>query len=176
MVIGLPTLCRDSRGFTLVELLVVIAIIGILAAIITPSAFKAVEKAKVARVEADLKAFRAAAANYYADTGQWPEDKPPGGVPGFMANVDNVDGWNGPYLERWPTATPFGGSYDWEVWENWTWNNETKNIIGVTIYNAPTLTDNLMLLLDKDMDDGNLDTGNIMKLDTGKLLVILHRW
>ncbi|MGQ9755989.1 MAG: type II secretion system protein, partial [Desulfotomaculales bacterium] len=39
---------RDRRGFTLVELLVVIAIIGILAAIISPNAFKAIEKGKVA--------------------------------------------------------------------------------------------------------------------------------
>ncbi|MCL6449097.1 MAG: type II secretion system GspH family protein [Armatimonadetes bacterium] len=37
---------RHEHGFTLVELLVVIAIIGILAAVVTPSAFRAVEKAR----------------------------------------------------------------------------------------------------------------------------------
>ena len=52
---------RDRRGFTLVELLVVIAIIGILAAIIAPNAFKAIEKGKVAAAEADYKAIKAAA-------------------------------------------------------------------------------------------------------------------
>ncbi|SHJ08964.1 prepilin-type N-terminal cleavage/methylation domain-containing protein [Desulfofundulus thermosubterraneus] len=40
---------KNEKDFTLVELLVVIAIISILAAIIAPNAFKAVEKAKVAR-------------------------------------------------------------------------------------------------------------------------------
>jgi general secretion pathway protein G len=163
---GLPSLRRDQRGFTLVELLVVIAIIGILAAIIAPNAFKSVEKAKVAKAEADLKAFKAAALNYYTDTGQWPGDKNPGEDPGFMTNVWSVAGWNGPYLERWPAATPFGGQYDWDKW---------SDRAGITIAHTPNLTDNLMLLIDRDMDDGNLDTGNVVKLDYG-LQVILQRW
>lgn len=166
MTFGLSILRSDQRGFTLVELLVVIAIIGVLAAIVAPNAFKSIEKTKVARAEADLKAFKAAALNYYTDTGKWPEDKPPGGVPGFMVNVDNVDGWNGPYLERWPAATPFGGQYDWDKW---------SDRAGITIAHTPNLTDNLMLLIDRDMDDGNLDSGNVVKLDYG-LQVILQRW
>ncbi len=161
-----PSLRLDNRGFTLVELLVVIAIIGILAAIIAPNAFKSVEKAKVAKAEADLKAFKAAALNYYTDTGKWPEDKMPGEDPGFVTNVGNVDGWNGPYLERFPADTPFGGKYDWDKW---------SDRAGITIAHAPNLTDNLMLLIDRDMDDGNLDTGDVVKLDYG-LQVILQRW
>ncbi|WP_333870599.1 type II secretion system protein [Desulforamulus putei] len=52
MTVGCSSLQRDNRGFTLVELLVVIAIIGILAAVIAPNAFKAVEKGKVAAEDA----------------------------------------------------------------------------------------------------------------------------
>jgi general secretion pathway protein G len=163
---SLQNLRYNQRGFTLVELLVVIAIIGILAAIITPNAFKSVEKAKVAKAEADLKAFKAAALNYYTDTGKWPDDQNPGDDPGFVTNVGNVEGWNGPYLERWPEATPFGGKYDWDKW---------SDRAGVTIAHAPNLTDSLMLLIDRDMDDGNLNTGDVVKLDYG-LQVILQRW
>jgi len=169
LVFRLSNLRRDSRGFTLVELLVVIAIIGILAAVIAPNAFKAVEKAKVAKVEADLKAFKAASLNYYTDTGKWPTDQGPGVDPGFVTNVDNVDGWNGPYLERWPADTPFGGKYDWDYWDSY-------RIVGIDIINAPALTDNLMLLIDKDMDDGNLNTGDVVKSIYGGLQVILQRW
>ncbi|WP_406676378.1 prepilin-type N-terminal cleavage/methylation domain-containing protein [Neomoorella carbonis] len=116
---GLRSLRHDNRGFTLVELLVVIAIIGILAAIIAPNAFKAIEKGKVAAAEADYKAIKAAALNAYTDTGIWPASKSDGTDPGFI-KVDNyngtpptnwIDNWNGPYLERWPSKNPWGGIY-----------------------------------------------------------------
>lgn len=100
---------KNERGFTLVELLVVIAIIGILAAIIAPNAFKAIEKGKVAAAEADYKAIKAAALNYYTDTGTWPENG--AGSEGFVTAPSGVTGWNGPYLERWPSKNPWGGSY-----------------------------------------------------------------
>ncbi|MDD2702767.1 MAG: type II secretion system protein, partial [Candidatus Omnitrophica bacterium] len=60
------------KGFTLIELIVVIAIISVLSAIIAPNAFRAIEKAKLARVEADAKAIKTAAFSMYADTGMWP--------------------------------------------------------------------------------------------------------
>ncbi len=156
---------RDRRGFSLVELLVVIAIIGILAAIIVPNAFKAVEKGKVAATVADLKAFKTAALNYYADTGVWPEDKGRGVDPGFMTDP-GVDGWNGPYLERWPEKTPFGGEYDWENW---------PDRIAVTIRDASALTEDLMKKIDSDMDDGELTTGNVRKDDGGLQMIILWK-
>jgi general secretion pathway protein G len=57
------------KTFTLIELIVVIAIIAILAAIITPNAFMAIEKSKVSRIVADCKSIRTAAYNMFADTG-----------------------------------------------------------------------------------------------------------
>ncbi|GAA0717701.1 prepilin-type N-terminal cleavage/methylation domain-containing protein [Clostridium malenominatum] len=96
---------RTKKGFTLVELLVVIAIIAILAAIIAPNAFKAIEKSKVATAESDYRAVKTATLNYYADTGKWP------------ASMDNltsdppVAGWNGSYLEKLPSKNPWGGTY-----------------------------------------------------------------
>ncbi|MGQ9558722.1 MAG: prepilin-type N-terminal cleavage/methylation domain-containing protein [Desulfurispora sp.] len=105
---------KRRRGFTLVELLVVIAIIGILAAIIAPNAFKAIEKGKVARAEADYKAIKAAALNYYTDTGQWPATpSTAGNDPKLVDGTSAPTGWNGPYLERWPNKNPWGGIYNY---------------------------------------------------------------
>ncbi|WP_338832821.1 hypothetical protein MHLNE_15610 [Moorella humiferrea] len=114
---------RDQRGFTLVELLVVIAIIGILAAIIAPNAFKAIEKGKVAAAEADYKAIKAAVLNFYTDIGKWPDSSSADGTdPGFVTKPstssnltqNDLNNWNGPYLERWPSKNPWGGTYTYK--------------------------------------------------------------
>ncbi|NHM27798.1 prepilin-type N-terminal cleavage/methylation domain-containing protein [Desulfofundulus sp. TPOSR] len=131
---------RNNRGFTLVELLVVIAIIGILAAIIAPNAFKAIEKGKVAAAEADYKAIKAAALNAYTDTGLWaPSSDSAGEDPGLVnasewENPPSNFGWNGPYLERWPSKNPWGGTYTYknsatsgtQIPNNHTWGTGTN--------------------------------------------------
>ncbi len=124
---------KDQRGFTLVELLVVIAIIGILAAVIAPNAFKAVEKGKVAAAEADYKAIKAGTLNYYTDTGIWPLDGTTSTTSpnGFLANDKrgtsgtDTPGWNGPYLERWPSKNPWGGAYVFQNDKAVNWDGST---------------------------------------------------
>jgi general secretion pathway protein G len=120
---------RDRRGFSLVELLVVIAIIGILAAIIVPNAFKAVEKGKVAAAIADYKAIKAAALNYYTDTGVWPPNRDSSTDPWLVEEkTDTPDGWNGPYLERWKEKNPWGGTYIFKNDDSGTlnWGNPAR--------------------------------------------------
>jgi general secretion pathway protein G len=131
-----------KKGFTLIELIVVIAIIAVLSAIVAPNAFKAIEKAKVSRAMADAKTLRGASNAYYAELGFWPPDVCRGDDPGFMrslpynpddggaAHCIDVTGfpanwqalaqanWNGPYLEKWPSLTPWAGKYDWNFWPN----------------------------------------------------------
>jgi type II secretory pathway pseudopilin PulG len=127
----------------LIELTVAIAIIAILASVIAPKAFKAIEKAKITRLTADMRSVKAAATSYYSDVGLWPPDVCPNEDPGFIAadnyqnrccgqnygppympaNYANVidANWDGPYLEKFPFMTPWGGSYDWEYWPAGGW-------------------------------------------------------
>jgi len=61
-----------SNAFTLIELLIVVAIIGILAAIAVPNFLNAQLRAKIARVEGDLRSMKTAIEMYRADNPGYP--------------------------------------------------------------------------------------------------------
>jgi general secretion pathway protein G len=139
---------KMKKAFTLIELIVVIAIIAILAAIIAPNAFKAIEKAKVARFVGDYKAVKAASYALYGDIGTFPchyENIEPIMVNGGTRTTGwacthittypiarNIPSWDGPYLEKLPSP-PWkvlgNTSYAWqdsvvEAAKN-CWNGQT---------------------------------------------------
>ncbi|MCP4583434.1 MAG: prepilin-type N-terminal cleavage/methylation domain-containing protein [candidate division Zixibacteria bacterium] len=63
------------NGFTLIELLIVVAIIGILAAIAVPNFLNAQIRAKVARVQGELRAISVALDSYQIDNNEFPWPK-----------------------------------------------------------------------------------------------------
>ena len=168
----------NKHAFTLIELIVVIAIIAVLGSIIAPNAFRAIEKAKLARVETDSKAIKTAAFAMYADTGMWPgsnwnddaaTDPLAGAAPGdgFVARGNDPDvpaSWDGPYLEKWQ-RNPWGGLYYWDynaadqngdgignehvLWVDNGWNNPGRIPL------------DSRTKLDQHLDDGNLHAGSI---------------
>lgn len=66
------SLLSRIRAFTLIELLVVIAIIGILMAILTPALRSSIDKAKRARVQADVNSIANAIRAYYNEYSKLP--------------------------------------------------------------------------------------------------------
>jgi len=166
----LKQVCKGEKGFTLVELLVVIAIIGILAAIIVPNAFKAIEKGKVATAEADYKAIKAAALNYYTDVGEWPEHQSANSDPGLTTNVGNKPGWNGPYLERWKDKNPWGGDYKFQNGSYIDWDGQSGNdaavylkLTGVPVSAADRMISDLgESVVEKNNTSGNTTDVNIL--------------
>lgn len=64
-------------AFTLIELLIVVAIIGILAAIAVPNFLNAQIRAKIARVESDMRSLATAFESYRLDRNDYPHIFPP---------------------------------------------------------------------------------------------------
>ncbi|MBU1113434.1 MAG: prepilin-type N-terminal cleavage/methylation domain-containing protein [Candidatus Omnitrophica bacterium] len=125
------------KSFTLIELIVVIAIIAILAAIIAPNAFKAIEKAKVAEVIANFKTLKTAVGAVYADTGrkvmdncrwgtmhlfpgQTPLDTDPFEIDRTEWTKEEWPGWDGPYVEKINGIHPWGGTYAFSRWQDFS--------------------------------------------------------
>jgi prepilin-type N-terminal cleavage/methylation domain-containing protein len=64
---------NSRSAFTLIELLIVVAIIAILAAIAVPNFLEAQTRAKVSRVQADLRSLVTALESYRVDHNAYPE-------------------------------------------------------------------------------------------------------
>ena len=65
---------KTKTGFTLIELLIVVAIIAILAAIAIPNFLAAQVRAKVSRVEGELRNLAIGLESYYTDNNDYPPD------------------------------------------------------------------------------------------------------
>lgn len=67
---------NGHSAFTLIELLVVVAIVAVLAAIATPNYLEAQTRAKMARVNGDLRAVTVALEAYRSDNNRYPSCAP----------------------------------------------------------------------------------------------------
>ena len=74
----------NRKAFTLIELLIVVAIIGILAAIAVPNFLNAQTRARISRVQADMRTVALAMETYRLDKNSIPPDMNTGGFPSLM--------------------------------------------------------------------------------------------
>ncbi|MGE3063859.1 MAG: type II secretion system protein [bacterium] len=106
-----------SKGFVLIESLVVLMIIGILISFALPNYLEVKKMAQAVKVIADFEAIRTAVISYYADSGEFPADGYPGGVPKVLK----------PYL---PEGMSFDLRPELDVrydWENWVIKGKPKH-------------------------------------------------
>lgn len=182
------------KSFTLIELIVVIAIIAILAAIIAPNAFKAIEKAKVSRAIADMKSVKNAVLALYADTGHWLGDDycacgvcfisidEPRANPAFcrsdiMINFSNWLGWDGPYLEKNVGPSPWNNLYLVQNFMSRADSDMRLIVLNFCYQDSGVvcpIPDDAYKRVDSTLDDGDLATGNLIKVGDSIRWLMIH--
>jgi prepilin-type N-terminal cleavage/methylation domain-containing protein len=165
----IPLVRRQSRthAFTLVEIMVVVVIIGLLAAMGMPAYRKATLRSKASAVQNDLRTFSTAFITYNLQNGSWPANVDAREIPPELASA---------LTNNFTLKTPIGGYYKW---------NYDVAADGITVKAAIIIqsdTDNpvsddedLRLQIDRQMDDGVLETGNIQVGSTNSLVYIIEK-
>jgi len=161
------TFGRKPKGYTLVEVMVVVTIIGLLAAAGLPSYRHLTMRSKVTAIENDLRQFTTAAQTYTLQNGHWPADSAPQVPPTELANA---------LPNNFTLKTPFGGVYKWCSGGDVDGVPAKAGIAVLSVTGNPVNDDvDLLTMLDRQMDDGNLETGSIQVGSTNSLVFIIEK-
>jgi prepilin-type N-terminal cleavage/methylation domain-containing protein len=99
-----------ASGFTLIEVLITTALLGILATLGLLTAQQVTQRAKATATATQMAFIRTGLLNLATNCEGLPLSVSGGGDPGLAYKPTGSTCWNGPYLVRWPTKTPFGSS------------------------------------------------------------------
>ncbi len=158
---------RRSRAFTLVEIMVVVVIIGLLAAAALPAYRLITLRSRAASVVNDLRTFSTVFITYSLQNGRYPDDGDPQVVPPQVA---------GQLPGNFSQRTPIGGVYKWNF-DIPADGVPAKAAIIIQAVSGNALLDDLDQLetVDKQIDDGNLATGNLQLGSTNSLVFIIEK-
>ena len=145
---------RRTAAFSLVELSIAFLIISLLAALAVPAWKQAQLNARATALASDLRVFAGAFQSYAHDRGDWPlaTFEPAEFPPGMQSYLTPT---------HWARATPVGGSYTWarDTLQQGERYRAALLILNVGA-NRVTSDRSLLTAIDRQLDDGNLDTGN----------------
>ncbi len=129
-------------------------------------------KARASALVNDFRVFAAAFQAYAHENGTWPAETAAGEVPPGMDNTRLN-------TMQWTRTTPMGGQFDWDfmqVHPGGTTGGRWRAAIAInsTASSAVLLDEELLKLIDRTLDDGDLTTGSFRLGGDGGPLFILE--
>jgi general secretion pathway protein G len=98
-----------QAGVTLIEMIVVVTIIGLFVALVGPKLFSRVDTARITAARVQIHNFMGALNTYKLDTGTFPTTEQ--GLMALRVKPQDVNQWNGPYLEQDIPKDPWGRDF-----------------------------------------------------------------
>lgn len=150
------------------EIMVVVVIIGMLAAAALPTYRHITLRSKTTALENDLRQFSTALITYNLQNARWPANTEAQVIPPEVA---------GALPNKFAQATPIGGAYKWNYDVPADGIACKAALVVQTVAGLQPLNDDLALfqMIDRQMDDGNLETGLIQVGSTNSLVFIIER-
>ncbi len=147
-----------DHGFTLVEIMVVVMIIGLLTVLAIPALNRARLNGYASTLANDFRVFSGAFETHALSSGQWAPDGWGNSLPPTVA----------PYLEgtAWYKEVPGTGGF-------WDWEYQRLGFTAAVGLVPDVDMPELMLRVDQILDDGNLVTGNLLKV-SGRYFYVLE--
>ena len=149
--------------------MVVVAIISLLAMLAVPAIRKVELRSRATATANDLRVFETAFQTYATEKGDFPSASPSPGIlpPEMVDRIKATDLAN---------ASPIGGHFSFE--RNQTYAGvQCRAVITISTTGDSTLTPDAdqLEMLDKIIDDGNLNTGNLIFGGSGSLVWIVEQ-
>lgn len=144
---------RARGGFNLIQVMLSMAIGSIVISAAIPKVKKAEAESRATVVVSDLRTFAAAFEAYAQERGGWPAETNAGALPTEMADRLGTTGWL--------RVSPMGGQYNWESNQvHGGVRYQAALSISSTELSELVVNEDLLLAIDRIMDDGDLSTGN----------------
>lgn len=154
---------RDTRrGFTLLELITVLGILGLIAAIAIPVVSRVRKDADYAEFVTTCQAFAQATEQFMLERGGDLTDgdfvdSGSGRIPEGMESYIKTSLWNNGHCKQ------LGGRWDFD--DDW-------GFFGIGT-DDPDVSDEELLRIDEQWDDGNLDTGRLRQTRNGRFYYVI---